>query len=487
MQAIKKPQADRLMNISSYFVLLLILYFVCFQRLGSNHIRPWDESMYAVNAYEMAQNHNFFVPYYKGNPDFWNLKPPLQLWIQVFFIKILGYNEVAIRLPSAIAMAILSIVLFFLAKKIIDVKYAWCVFLIYVTSSGLTDVHMARSGDADSLLSLFIFLTVSSYYKFIAGSRPKNILLFFLFLTLAAITKSVASLLIIPGVIVYTIWYKKLMMILKNPWFYMGSFGFLIICTTVFFLRELGNSGYLKALYECDIQRFAAERRSAEEPFQFYLNNFFEKRFLWLWLFLPGFVLMIRNTVLKSIAIFMVMVTMSYFLIISSAVTKFEWYDMPLYPLMALICAYPVYILANCLSNTDSSFISTLGSYFLIFVIPVYFSFRKSHKDEISSDQKKLEQLYKYAYQVAHGKMPAQDITYLNANFDRPLQFYKYMIKDKGLKIDIVNNIDSIVTGANIAVSDENLKISLMQKFELKEIEKFGCVNVYKAVELKEY
>ena len=475
----------KLLGVASYLTLLLIVYFVFFQRLGSNHIRPWDESMYAVNAYEMLQNHNFFVPYYKGVPDFWNLKPPLQLWVQIFFIKIFGFNEIAVRLPSAIAMAILSFVLFFLAKKILDKKFAWCVFLVFVTSSGLTDVHMSRSGDADALLTLFIFLSALSYFKFISGHQPKAILEFFLFLTLATITKSVASLLIIPGIIVFTIWFKKFITVIYNPWFYIGSLCFLIVCLSVVFIREAANPGYLNAVYECDIQRLGSVRRSSDEPFQYYFNNFYEKRFLWLWLFLPGFFLMKRHTLLKPLAIYIALVTLSYFLIISFSITKLEWYDMPLYPLMALMCAYPVYMLINTLTETNPSFFSNLGSYVLIFMIPIYFSFRKSQKDEIPYDQKKLEQLYKYAYQVAHGKIPVKDITYLNSNFDRPLQFYKYMIKQEGYNIDIVSSVDSLTVGLNVAVADEELKKLLKQKFELKEIEKFELVYVYQTLKLR--
>src|SRR3989344_4807003 len=102
---------------SIYLILTLLLYFVFFQHLDSFHIRNWDESMFAVNAYEMIQNNNYIVPYYKNLPDMWNSKPPLQLWVQIFFIKLLGYNELAIRLPSALAGSLSALILFFTIKK----------------------------------------------------------------------------------------------------------------------------------------------------------------------------------------------------------------------------------------------------------------------------------------------------------------------------------------------------------------------------------
>ena len=49
---------------SIYLLLAVVLYFVFFQHLDSFHIRNWDESMFAVNAFEMSNNRNFVVPYY---------------------------------------------------------------------------------------------------------------------------------------------------------------------------------------------------------------------------------------------------------------------------------------------------------------------------------------------------------------------------------------------------------------------------------------
>ncbi|UOQ78563.1 hypothetical protein MUN84_08455 [Hymenobacter sp. 5516J-16] len=60
----------------------------------------WDESRVAVNAAEMALNNNWLVAHFEGQPDLWNTKPPLLLWLQVLSIKLFGFNEVAIRLPT---------------------------------------------------------------------------------------------------------------------------------------------------------------------------------------------------------------------------------------------------------------------------------------------------------------------------------------------------------------------------------------------------
>jgi 4-amino-4-deoxy-L-arabinose transferase-like glycosyltransferase len=40
------------------------MYFVVFAKLGEFPFRFWDESMFAVNAYEMDKNGNYMVPYF---------------------------------------------------------------------------------------------------------------------------------------------------------------------------------------------------------------------------------------------------------------------------------------------------------------------------------------------------------------------------------------------------------------------------------------
>lgn len=89
-------------------------YFPLFLHLDHMSVRLWDEGRRAVNAFEMAQSGNYLVTSYEGKPEMWGTKPPFLLWCQVFFMKIIGYNEVALRLPSALAAlaTIIMLVLF---------------------------------------------------------------------------------------------------------------------------------------------------------------------------------------------------------------------------------------------------------------------------------------------------------------------------------------------------------------------------------------
>jgi 4-amino-4-deoxy-L-arabinose transferase-like glycosyltransferase len=95
---------------------LLLTYPPIFLHLGSLPIRIWDESRLAINAYEMNKDGDFLVTHFSGMPDMWNTKPPLMIWLQVFFIKLFGVGELALRLPSAIAAFLTCVFILFLPR-----------------------------------------------------------------------------------------------------------------------------------------------------------------------------------------------------------------------------------------------------------------------------------------------------------------------------------------------------------------------------------
>lgn len=144
-------------------MLLILIYLVIFLKLDSFHMRWWDESMFAVNTYEMMENGKYFSLYFDGRPDLFNTKPPLTNWLQLLFVKLLGYNELAVRLPSAIAACLSVLIVFKFTLKRFDVLWAWVSVLILLTSEGFIGFHTARTADSDSLLTLFYYLQTSIF------------------------------------------------------------------------------------------------------------------------------------------------------------------------------------------------------------------------------------------------------------------------------------------------------------------------------------
>ena len=146
-------------------LLLLLAYFPLFLHLDSIPLMVWDEARLAVSAFEMLKNHAYIVVTYGDNPDLWSVKPPLMIWVIALSFKIFGYNELALRLPSALAGLATVIVLFQFCKTFFK-SQSLGLFSAFVlmTSIGYVEHHVTRTGDYDALLVLLQF---SSYLYFI--------------------------------------------------------------------------------------------------------------------------------------------------------------------------------------------------------------------------------------------------------------------------------------------------------------------------------
>ncbi|HAS36874.1 MAG TPA: hypothetical protein DCS15_10340 [Flavobacteriales bacterium] len=102
-----------------YYLLGLLMYMPIFGHLNSLPLRYWDELRLAISAWEMLEHGQYLVPHYFGEPDLWNTKPPLMVWAQVFFMKTIGVNEMAVRLPSAISAFLTCVAILVFSKKYI--------------------------------------------------------------------------------------------------------------------------------------------------------------------------------------------------------------------------------------------------------------------------------------------------------------------------------------------------------------------------------
>jgi 4-amino-4-deoxy-L-arabinose transferase-like glycosyltransferase len=439
--------------------------------------------MFAVNAFEMSNNHNFIVPFYKSLPDMWNSKPPLQIWLQVLCIKLIGFNELAIRLPSALASSGSALLLFFFFKKRASLVFALTVFLVFISSTGVSTFHTGRTGDSDALLSFFMLCYCIAFYKWLFENNNRSILYFFLFLILAVLTKSVAALLFTPALLFLVLYYKKTTSLLTNKWFYVGLFPFIIIAIGYFLLRDLHQSGYISYVLQNDLGRLHKVIELHQEPFDFYLIRLFEVRFLWFILVIPGaFALWITKKT-KVYAVFLTSIFISYFLIISYSTTKLEWYDLPLFPILSVFSAYLLFL---CMTKIKE-YNKTVNLYVvvcLVFVLPVYFSCRTSYKSEIYGDDKKFEVLTEYAFKN-HKNNSLNGTIFLMNGYDRALYFYKYKMNSKGLNFKVVNSIDSIFVTNTIIVANDSLKRCLTTKYNLQVIDSINSALKVNIVSLK--
>jgi 4-amino-4-deoxy-L-arabinose transferase-like glycosyltransferase len=82
-------------------VLPLVLYLGFFWLLGATPLFDHDEGAFAEATREMFERGDFFATHLDGRPRY--DKPILSYWLQEAAVLPQGLNELAVRLPSALA------------------------------------------------------------------------------------------------------------------------------------------------------------------------------------------------------------------------------------------------------------------------------------------------------------------------------------------------------------------------------------------------
>jgi 4-amino-4-deoxy-L-arabinose transferase-like glycosyltransferase len=323
-------------------LLLAIAVVPLFAHLDEAPLCPWDESRLAVSALEMLQNHNWLVPKFAGSPDMYSTKPPLMIWLQAGLMKTIGIGELAVRLPSAIAALLTCFLLFyFFLKKFNAPLFGVICGSVLLTCEGYVNGHGTRTGDYDALLTLLTTGYGLSFFLFLEGGERKYLVWTFVLLVLAVYTKSAQGLLLLPALFVYTIYKKKAKAILTSGTFYKGIGVSLLIVCSYYVIREQYNHGYIRTVLAVELLgRYNGVLDGHTAGAGYYIDrlrrDFFSE---WYLLVVPGMItgFCSRNRLIKDVTVYSSLLVVSYLAIISGAMTKLEWYPMPVYPFLCAL------------------------------------------------------------------------------------------------------------------------------------------------------
>ncbi len=458
-------------------ILLIICYFPLFFFLDSLPIQLYDEARLAINAIEMADNGNFLITHYGYEPDMWNTKPPLLIWLQVLCYKIFGYGELAVRMPTALAA--LATVLFigvFCWKKLERPIVGIAAIGVLLTTSGYITKHVTRTGDYDTLLILFTVLFLFTFFQFVHSEqkKEKRKLLFFsaLWLALAVLTKSVAGLLFLPAAVIYILLNKQFVSILKSKDTYLAAGLFLIMVGSYYCLREYYNPGYLQAVWENELGgRYFETLENNDAPFGFYFKNIWQGRFIpWL-LFVPVglFVGYKEKGRVQNIVLFLLIAAISYLLIISFANTKLRWYDAPVFPLLAVISALGIEKISLFLNNRFK--LNQAIFLVILFAVPYFITIRSLYTTSAG------DQMHHYGLFLR--KLPHyKEYTIVNIGYSSHISFYQKIYNRQGYGI-VHDSPSNLKVGDTAMFCEEEPKRVLNERFRYEMLEEsWGCILV---------
>jgi 4-amino-4-deoxy-L-arabinose transferase-like glycosyltransferase len=359
-------------------LLIVFAYGTVFNQLNRQPIADWDEGIYATNAIEMAFNGNYLVKYFASQPEMLAVEPPLVAWLQTLSIKLFGFNEVALRLPSAIAALLVAFLLVsFCYKELNNRIIGYLSAFVLLTSPGYVGNHIVRTCDLDSVLVLCSTFYVFSFYKYLKYEKPKHFYYALLGVLFAFYAKSFAGIIMLLPLFIFTIYKKKILYIFCQKEIFIGIITFMFFVLGYYILREHATPGYIKNVWNFEFAgRFLKPIDGHEGPFLYYFNILKDSRFLPWFGFLPIGLLItfFRKTSFKNnIAIFLSITILSFWLIISFASTKLLWYDAQLYPYLSITVGCCLYIFYKTGIGFFRRKIIVNYIYFILFTIGVFY------------------------------------------------------------------------------------------------------------------
>ena len=214
--------SEKSLKIFLFLAILINFYFT----LAITPLFNLDEGAFSEATREMFVNHNFITTYLNGGLRF--DKPILIYWLQAISTLIFGFNEFALRLPSALAATFWVGGIYFFTKKIFDEKKA--LFASFFMVTALQIGLIAKAAIADSLLNMFIAFSMFSLYIYLKENKEKYLLFAFAFIGFGFLTKGpVAVLVPLATYFIYSLIKKNFKQFLKDTFNIKGIIIFLII------------------------------------------------------------------------------------------------------------------------------------------------------------------------------------------------------------------------------------------------------------------
>lgn len=143
----------------STLVLALATFNIGF-RLDREVVTEWDEALYAISASEALASGDWVGTTFLGHLDYYNTKPPLNVWLIGLAFDVFGPSLWALRLTSVLAAWLTIVVLQVWVRRCFGSATALTASLVLSMTFGFLYVHAGRSANTDALFTLLTLLTV---------------------------------------------------------------------------------------------------------------------------------------------------------------------------------------------------------------------------------------------------------------------------------------------------------------------------------------
>lgn len=354
---------------------VVIICFVAFiWQLGSSALIDETEPLFAEAARQMTVTGDWITPYFNEETRF--DKPPLVYWLMAIAYQIIGVNEWAARLPSALAAIGLVVFAFFVLRRWgfatpkaaqnedsrLSQRQLWLsawvgsalialnIHILAWARTGVSD--MLLTGCMDSSLLCFFWGYVHDEKQSRSPSFIPNgwYIAFYVLMALAVLAKGPVGL-ALPGIIIlsFLIYLGNLPKVAKEAGLIFG-FGLFFLITIPWYVLVIMANGqsYIDSFFGYhNIERFSSVVNNHSAPWYFYFLVVLVAFIPWS-AYLPLAIARLRFWRRKhwqnqprqaQLGLFSFVWFTAIFLFFTIAVTKLPSYTLPLIPAAAILVA----------------------------------------------------------------------------------------------------------------------------------------------------
>ena len=202
-----------------YFLILIILlaFVLRFYKLSTTPAFNADEAAIGYNAYSLLltgkdEHGNNWPLHFQSFNDY---KPGLYFYVVLPFVKLIGLNEWAVRIPGA-ALGVLTVfVVYLLAKELFKNKNI-AIFSALLLAISPWHIHFSRGGWEVNLSTFLIALGVWLFLRYVNDSKQKYLYLSVLSFALSFYSYHAARVVVpLLGLSLFVIYFKDLVRNMK--------------------------------------------------------------------------------------------------------------------------------------------------------------------------------------------------------------------------------------------------------------------------------
>jgi 4-amino-4-deoxy-L-arabinose transferase-like glycosyltransferase len=319
---------------------ILISLIITFHRLGESPLSG-DGCFYSEVAKEMANTGDYLTPRFGYTVAFYHAKPPILFWANALSGKVFGFNNFAMRLPSALFGFMGIVALFIFVNKYFSATTAF-ISAVVMTYTEQYLVH-ARDAVTDMIFSTFFGIAIISFW--ISYKDKKNAFFYIMGIAigLAVMTRNIVGLFTYAVIGTFIILFRK-KEIIKERHFWGGIvLSFIVSFPWYWYMIYRYGNSFIDSYFGSMLHFGFKGINNDDSHWYAYLKKIVENYWPWLPILIAGCYREFKNCINKKITeinVFILLWAFVPFIIFQLANVKQSQYIVPIYFPFAIITAW---------------------------------------------------------------------------------------------------------------------------------------------------